>query len=329
MRYFRIWLRPGAGVKNDISKICLLENVILLGWNEIKLNLKKSFDSEWLREKVRKHYASGYIAGQFVAFFKTFEDDCHSLVLVPSLNEICYAARIAGPVEWREIDGNHYYCRSVRWVGRCRRADLSKALQKKISTRQTCREIKDEGCKNEIAKLVRMMEEANGEPPDEFRNKGNSRKPADLRILLNSYEYMIKGGKRRAFRPHKDFQLRLERYLENVGISNSKAELDYVDVTFSYAKQPFIGEVKVTNGYINSRQAFRAALGQVLEYRFTRHWKAAPNMIIFLDQKVDAARLELAAQLKISVVVEAVNGTFQLANSYGADVLSSIFPSSP
>jgi len=99
MRYFRIWLRPGAGVKNDISQSCLLENVILIGWNEIKINLRKSSDSKRLREKVTKHYASAYIAGQFVAFFKTFEADAHSLVLVPALNGICYIARIAGPVQ--------------------------------------------------------------------------------------------------------------------------------------------------------------------------------------------------------------------------------------
>ncbi len=246
-----------------------------------------------------------------------------------SPNGFCYVAKIVGPVQWREIAGDHYYCRSVKWVGKRLKTDLSETLQKKIGTRQTFREIEDEGCKKEIAKLVGMVDEGTGEPPDHGQGKRNSRKPADLRGQLSSYEYVIKGGKRKAFRPHKDFQLRLERYLVKVGVSDFTAELNYVDVSFSRGGQPFIGEVKVTNGYINSRQAFRAALGQVLEYRFTRDWKAAPHMIIFLDQEVDAARLALAAQLKISVVVEAENGAFQLANSYQSNVINSIFPPLP
>ena len=42
-------------------------------------------------------------------------------------------------------------------------------------------------------------------------------------------------------------------------------EKDFVDVSFSASRQDFIGEIKVTR-YLTLAQAFRAALGQLLDY---------------------------------------------------------------
>jgi hypothetical protein len=50
-------------------------------------------------------------------------------------------------------------------------------------------------------------------------------------------------------------------------------------------------------------QAFRAALGQLLEYAYLL-FSEPPNMVMFLDQKIDSKRIQLASLLQIAVVVE-------------------------
>jgi hypothetical protein len=137
---------------------------------------------------------------------------------------------------------------------------------------------------------------------------------------------MVEPGKRKVFPAHKHFQSRLEEYLKRAPVSDLNFEPDYVDVTFWRGKEFFIGEAKVTNGYIGSNQAFRAALGQILEYRFTRKWRTEPHMIIFLDQEVDPARLSLANRLGISVVVETQRRLFRLANNGKHKALCTVFP---
>ena len=323
MRLFRIWLRPGGGVKNDVSPECSRDNVIALGWNDIRLNLSKPITRENLREKVRRKYDSGYVADQFVCFFKTMQEVPRSIVLAPSPDGFCHIGEINGPVEWRHVKNDDYYCRPVRWTGQRLRAALSETLQKEIRDRHTCREIEDGRCKTEIARLIGSMED---DGQEEARSGASGRKPADLSSEVTSYEYLVKGGRRTAFRPHKEFQARLEDYLKKAGASDVSPELDFIDMRFTHGGRLYIGEVKVTNGYIRPRAAFRAALGQMLDYCFTRDWKSAPQMAIFLDQRVDAARLALAARLKVSVVVEEAPGVFRLANSYGDAALRSLFP---
>jgi len=46
-------------------------------------------------------------------------------------------------------------------------------------------------------------------------------------------------------------------------------EKDFVDVSFSVDEQDFIGEIKVTRN-LTLAQAFRAALGQLLDYSHIR-----------------------------------------------------------
>jgi hypothetical protein len=323
MRLFRIWLRPGGGIKNDISSVCLRDNVILLGWHEIALDPDRPISRDELREKVKKYYASGYVADQFVCFFKTMEESPRSLVLVPATDGLCYIGEITGPVESRSVEGKQYYCRPVRWVGRRARVKLSGALQTEVKDQHTCREITNEGCKKEVGKIIGTTDDT---VEEQTRNAGGHRKPVDLSSQLSSYEYLVKGGRRVAFRPHKEFQTRLESYLHKAGASKVVSEMDFIDVSFSVGRQAFIGEVKVTNGFVSPHLAFRAALAQVLDYRFGRVWNNQPRMVIFLDRKVDEARLALAARLEISVVVETVPGGFRLSKSRKHDPLHSIFP---
>ncbi len=334
MRLFRIWLRPGGGEENDLSPECLKDNVILLGWTYGGIDLRKPIDAGQLRAKVKQHYArkhgnryGGYVSSQFLCFFKTMEETPGSIVLVPD-PKMCHVARITGQVESRNVAGENYYCRPVRWIKEaCRsREALSRALQKEINNQPTCREIQNERCIREVKALIKAGPEDVAPESTNNNVRGVKRRPAIVSDQLSTFEYMVEPGKRKVFPAHKHFQSRLEGYLKHVQVSDLKFEPDFVDVTFSRGKAFFIGEAKVTNGYISPSQAFRAALGQILEYRFTRKWGTKPHMIIFLDQEVDSARLKLANRLGISVVVETQSGAFRLANRGKDKALCTVFP---
>jgi hypothetical protein len=64
-------------------------------------------------------------------------------------------------------------------------------------------------------------------------------------------------------------------------------------------------------------QAFRTALGQLLEYGHLL-FAEPPNLIMFLDQKPDERRLQLASDLKIAVV-RGDEAEFVLLNPYSCD----------
>ena len=74
-----------------------------------------------------------------------------------------------------------------------------------------------------------------------------------------------------------------------------------MDVSFSLGEQDFIGEIKVTRN-LTLVQAFRAALGQLLDYGYVGMGKRR-QVVMFLDQPLDHQRLSLASLLKIAVVV--------------------------
>jgi hypothetical protein len=65
--------------------------------------------------------------------------------------------------------------------------------------------------------------------------------------------------------------------------------------------EDFIGEIKVTRN-LTLAQAFRTALGQLLEYGHLL-FAEPPHLIMFLDQKPDDRRLQLATNLKIAVIL--------------------------
>src|SRR5439155_13902739 len=58
-------------------------------------------------------------------------------------------------------------------------------------------------------------------------------------------------------------------------------EKNFVDVDFKLEGEHYIGEIKVTT-YLTPQQAFRAAVGQVVEYAYLS-FERIPHMIIFLD----------------------------------------------
>ena len=71
-------------------------------------------------------------------------------------------------------------------------------------------------------------------------------------------------------------------------------------------------------------QAFRTALGQLLEYSYLL-FPEPPHLIMFLDQKLDEKRLRLASALKIAVVF-ADDAGFVLLNADGvSSCLTRIF----
>src|ERR1700730_514192 len=100
---------------------------------------------------------------------------------------------------------------------------------------------------------------------------------------------------------HYNYQVRLKKFLESRKIQ-AQFEKDFIDVMFSIGASDFIGEVKVT-GWLRIDQAFRAALGQLLDYAHTR-CSGPIGLVMFLDKDLDPRRLELASNLGIAVVVE-------------------------
>jgi hypothetical protein len=82
--------------------------------------------------------------------------------------------------------------------------------------------------------------------------------------------------------------------------------------------------VKVTAGWLRIEQAFRAALGQLLDYAHTR-CEQPVSLIMFLDKELDAKRLELADTLKIAVVSEKGKRYF-LRSSKANQALKLLFP---
>jgi len=148
-----------------------------------------------------------------------------------------------------------------------------------------------------------------------------SRAPSNFDEMKKAYSYAIDSSERTVVPEHQNYQVRLKKFLEFKGISVDM-ERDFVDVGFSAGGKPFIGEIKVTVN-LTPAQAFRTALGQVLDYAHVLY-PEPPNMIIFLDDHVDENRMILATKLGVSVVLERA-GEFILVNPIVAPALCSVF----
>jgi hypothetical protein len=152
--------------------------------------------------------------------------------------------------------------------------------------------------------------------------KGDSRAPSSFDELRKAYSYVLGAAERTVIPEHQNYRVRLSEFLKERGIK-AEMEKNFVDVSFSVDGESFIGEIKVTRN-LTLPQAFRTALGQLLEYG---HLLLAepPHLIMFLDQKPDERRLQLASAMKIAVVRE--NGTeFVLLNPESCDpCLKNIF----
>ncbi len=153
------------------------------------------------------------------------------------------------------------------------------------------------------------------------RSKGkhksaHTRMPSTFDELKKAYSYALGTLAERTVIPeHQHFQVRLNSYLKSKGVT-TEFERDFVDVAFTLTES-YIGEIKVTRN-LSLPQAFRTALGQILEYAYTR-FPHPPRMIVFLDQRLDAGRLRIADVLAISVIAN-VDGDFELLNPHVAPI---------
>jgi hypothetical protein len=129
--------------------------------------------------------------------------------------------------------------------------------------------------------------------------KGHSRAPSSFDELRKAYSYVLGTAERTVVPEHQNYQVRLSQYLKDRGVT-AEMEKNFVDVSFSVDGVSFIGEIKVTRN-LTLAQAFRTALGQLLEYSYLL-FPEPPHLIMFLDQKLDEKRLRLASDLKIAVV---------------------------
>ena len=127
-----------------------------------------------------------------------------------------------------------------------------------------------------------------------------SRAPSSFDEFKKAYSYVLGTAERTVIPEHQNYQVRLSQFLAKRGVA-AQMEKDFVDVSFSTGGDEYIGEIKVTRNLTLS-QAFRTALGQLLEYSYLL-FKRPPNMVMLLDRRLDQRRVDLASGLKVAVVV--------------------------
>jgi len=168
-----------------------------------------------------------------------------------------------------------------------------------------------------LPKTSKSSPTRSGKPP-----KSHSRAPSSFDELRKAYSYVLGTAERTVIPEHQNYQVRLNQFLASRGVT-AEMEKNFVDVSFSVDRESFIGEIKVTRN-LTLPQAFRAALGQFLEYSHLL-FTEPPNRIMFLDQKLDDRRLQLATALNIAVVL-GDDAEFVLLNPDGGSrSLSKIF----
>jgi hypothetical protein len=104
---------------------------------------------------------------------------------------------------------------------------------------------------------------------------------------------------------HHNYQVRLKHFFDEKGIT-AEWERDFVDIRFDVDGCSYIGEIKVTTT-LRLEEAFRTALGQLLEYDFLR-CNNTSRMVMFFDNRLDSRRTELATKLGVSVIFEGKTG---------------------
>lgn len=137
-----------------------------------------------------------------------------------------------------------------------------------------------------------------------------SRLPSSFDEFRKAFSYAVGAVSDRIVVPeHYNYQVRLAKFLRERGVT-VEMERDFVDVAFAIGGRTFIGEIKVTRN-LTLPQAFRTALGQVIEYAHLL-FPRLPHMIIF-DQVLDAQRVAIATAYGITVVAFA-EGEFRVLN---------------
>ena len=174
--------------------------------------------------------------------------------------------------------------------------------------------------------LIRELEDdhtqAKSKPSKHPGGKQRTRKPSSFDEYRKALSYALGSLERKLLPGHHNYQVRLKKFLTGRGIA-AEFEKDFVDVSFGLGNEKFIGEIKVT-GFLGLNQAFRVALGQLLEYAHLR-FKTPPHMVMFLDGDPDPSRVGLASKFMISVVVESDDGNFSLLNSDVIPALGQLF----
>jgi hypothetical protein len=152
--------------------------------------------------------------------------------------------------------------------------------------------------------------------------KSHSRSPSSFDELWKAYSYVLGTAERTVIPEHQNYQVRLSQFLKDRGVT-AEMEKNFVDVSFSVDGESFIGEIKVTRN-LTLAQAFRTALGHLLEYGHLL-FAEPPDLIMFLDQKLDEKRLRLATALSIAVVVADDEGFVLLSTDGASPCLTRIF----
>ncbi len=334
MKIWGMWLMPGG---YDITGEAISHGCICIGWGTPRYQGKS--DQELLASlmhRYRNEKKPKYVAEQMLTFLRRMKP--HDLVLLPRHSHTarrqrddCYVAKIRLTDDGKEIDRRQFlglgqlYCRPIELLNfesPWKKSSFPRALRKALQSRNTVWP---------LMKVTQTVESRLSVPPPSRKDEvvPRPRKPSDqFNHLKRAIHYLLEGGEKKKIRRHQHYQVRLKRLLDLHGATTRVLEEDYVDVKFNWKGRAFIGEIKVTTEHVGPNAAFRAALGQILEYEHLKAAGRSAQMIIFLDKPVDNQRTELASKLGIAVVAESQAGRYHLLGGpfEARSRLGSLFP---
>jgi len=139
------------------------------------------------------------------------------------------------------------------------------------------------------------------------KNQTNRRRPKSTHQLLThgrnappsyAYSYWVE-GERTAHPQHAELQSSFMEYLRSQSISIIEENVDYMDVCYVDSEKEVLAEVKPTQKgkEIKTRYAIRAAIGQLMEYRYYKRPHA--QLEIVLDKKPTPKEIQFLKALDI------------------------------
>lgn len=141
------------------------------------------------------------------------------------------------------------------------------------------------------------------------------RQPESLEEFREAFAYAVGSDERFVNPAHKNYQVRLGRFLRARGVEPTWEE-NFVDLRFKIAQRHYIGEIKLT-GSLSADEAFRAALGQLLDYMPTPslyHRTESSYALTFGSTRVAWRCLALATPLGLSVIWESSESRYWFLN---------------
>jgi hypothetical protein len=301
-----MWLRPGGEEGFDLTGKSVLGNFICIGWGAPEY---QGLSDAALQHALKKHYEDktkpGYVAQQMFRFLREIKPKLDYVVVPCYKRDEYYVGRIVGRVRVRTIEEcGDVYSRRVKWVNPrspWKKSALPKRFRQALRKRQTIWDLTEHG--DFLKKLMRRPTE-----PDPRTPKDTGR----FDTLSKAISYYLQGGRKIVLQNHKNFQVRLKRYLSLKGVGSKTFEKDLIDVRFTWKGKPYIGEIKVSSKHISTKALFRVAIGQILEYNHLKSQARDSQMVIFMDKAPDAPRIQLARRLGIAVVVEDRKNAYRL-----------------